>query len=32
MTVRDEGDAGEVLPAREAYDGLFLTAHLRVQP
>ena len=31
MTVRDEGDAGAALPAREAYDGLFLTAHQRVQ-
>ena len=31
MTVRDEGDAGAALPAREAYDGLFLTAHQRVR-
>ena len=31
MTVRDEGDAGAALPAREAYDALLLTAHLRVQ-
>jgi ANTAR domain len=28
--VADGGDAGEVLPPREAYDRLLLTAHLRV--